>query len=174
MAITTQFKSEHYMSSNIFIKTKTFLNHYVNFKLGLAGGLFLGCVVFYINLSHGYPLALAAASKQAAYSFLFAGLITRNNEKLALRGEQSWLTVIFAAGISSSIAIGLTFIVHNLKGTPEPLMSTLPTMLTAPFSFAALAWREQQKTNEDQSQEQSLEQSNANNIVFEEKELINE
>jgi len=43
--------------------------------------------------------------------------------------------------VSSCVAVGLTFLVHSLKGTPEPLLSTLPTALIGPPGFLVLGWR---------------------------------
>ena len=41
------------------------------------------------------------------------------------------------------MAVGFTYLVHSLKGTPEPFLSTLPTMVIAPPAFVWLAWKRQ-------------------------------
>lgn len=117
------------------------LSRHINYRMAFAGAGVLGTVVFAINLAHGIPLALIAAGKQALYTFLVAGFITRNNERLARRGNHGLLALVVAVTVSSLLAIGLTFCVHSLKGTPEPWLSTLPTVLMAPPGFLLLAWR---------------------------------
>ncbi len=129
----------------MFSKFYQVFTHYVNIKLAFAGAFILGAVVYYLNMPHGHLLASSAALKQASYTFLASGFLTRHNEKLAIRGTNRCRALFLAAGSSAGIAIALTFLVHSLKGTPEVFLSTLPTILTAPFSFLFLAWREQGK-----------------------------
>jgi hypothetical protein len=63
-------------------------------------------------------------------------LITRLNENLALMESNRWVAIVLASSVSSSMAVGFTYLVHSLKGTPEPFLSTLPTILLAPPGFA--------------------------------------
>jgi hypothetical protein len=103
-------------------------------KMGLAGALFLGTIVFFINYDHGFLNGLIAALKQAFYTFFVGGLITRLCENIATVSKK--ITAVFIAVlIPSIIAIVLTYIVHSLKGTPEPLNSTIPTIILAPMGF---------------------------------------
>jgi hypothetical protein len=120
-------------------RIKNILDSYIDYKAAFFGSLLLGSVVFFINYEHGAFLATTAASKQMLYTFFIAGLITRNNEKISLKFDQAIISISVAIIISSIIAVGLTFLVHNLKGTPKPLMSTLPTLILAPPSFLILA-----------------------------------
>jgi hypothetical protein len=39
------------------------------------------------------------------------------------------------------VTVAAVFAVHSARGTPEPLLSTLPAALLGPPSFAAYAWR---------------------------------
>jgi hypothetical protein len=65
---------------------------------------------------------------------------------------------LFAAVVvPSAIAIGLTTILHMLKGTPEPLRSVLPTMLTAPPAFFWWGWRK--RAGRDASAKASADES---------------
>lgn len=116
--------------------------------MGLAGGLFLGTIVFFINYDHGAGAALIAASKQATYTFLAGGAITRISENIASSFSRDIVAILLAVIIPTIIAVTLTYIVHSLKGTPEPLNSTIPTMLFAPWGFLwwALRKRKQLKT----------------------------
>ncbi|TNF34865.1 MAG: hypothetical protein EP312_05265 [Gammaproteobacteria bacterium] len=122
------------------------LDTHINYRMAFAGALVLGLTVFAINVAHGTAPALVAAGKQALYTFLVAGFITRHNERLAVRYANPWRAMPMAVGSSCALAIGLTYLVHSLKGTPEPLLSTLPTILMAPPAFTALAWRARSTT----------------------------
>jgi hypothetical protein len=119
---------------------ETFLEH-VDVSTAWKAALFLGVVVFAINYSHGALAALPAALKQATYTFFVAGFIVRLCENLVLKPSLGAMAFPLSVIIPSAIAIGLTFLLHNLKGTPEPLRSTIPTLLMAPPSFTVWAWR---------------------------------
>jgi hypothetical protein len=69
------------------------------------------------------------------YRYFVAGFITRLRENIAVRVEQRSLALLLAVLLPSSIAVGLTTLLHSLKGTPEPLRSVLPTLLMAPPAF---------------------------------------
>ena len=122
---------------------KRWMDEYIDYRIGLLAGLFLGSIVFVINHPHGLLLATTSALKQGAYTFLAGGLIARNNENLALRLREPWASLLLATFVSSCLAIGLTYFLHSLRGTAEPFFSTVPTMLFAPPSFFVLAWRAQ-------------------------------
>jgi hypothetical protein len=91
----------------------------------------MGTIVFVINYSgiHDVQLASTAALKQAAYTFLFGGVIMRTCELLATRISNRALALTAAILIPSLISIGLTYGVHSLKGTPKPVESTIPTAI---------------------------------------------
>ena len=108
---------------------------YFDPKLGLAGALLLGSIVFFINYDHGIGNGLIAASKQFFYTFFIGGFITRLCENLASSVEKKLIAIITAVLIPSLIAVFLTYILHSIKGTPEPLNSTIPTMILAPPGF---------------------------------------
>jgi hypothetical protein len=129
-------------------------NKYFDLKMGLISGVAIGTIVFFINWDYGISPGLIAASKQALYTFLAGGIMMRMTENLASRFSREFVAISLAVLIPSSIAITLTYILHSLKGTPEPLNSTIPTMLLAPFGFLwwALIKRRQLKniTGQDQ------------------------
>ena len=108
---------------------KHFMDRHINYGMAFAGAGFLGVTVFVINLSHGIPLALVAAAKQATYTFFAAGFITRNSERLAVRWHNRWLSLLMSITVSTGIAVGLTLLVHTARGTPEPFHSTIPTIV---------------------------------------------
>jgi len=107
------------------------------------GAAAFASAVFYLNIEHGAAPAAVAAAKQGAYTFLAAGLMARNTENLAVAFSNRWISFALGVGVSSCLAIGLTLLLHSARGTPEPLWSTVPTMLAAPPGFAFIAWRRQ-------------------------------
>ena len=114
---------------------------YVDVSTAWKAALFLGLVVYAINFSHGAFAALPAALKQAAYTFLASGFIVRLCENIIHQVRPMAIAWPLAILLPSAVAVGLTFLMHSLKGTPEPLYSTLPTLLITPPAFAVWAWR---------------------------------
>ncbi len=129
----------------ILKKIKQVMDRHINYRLAWIAAAGLALIVFLINCSHGIPIALVAATKQATYTFFVAGFITRGTEKLALLLDNQIASIALAAVVSAFWAITLTFLVHSLKGTPEPVLSTLPTALAALPGFGLLAWSTQKK-----------------------------
>lgn len=115
--------------------------------MGLGGGLFLALVVFFINVDHGVTNALIAAAKQGAYTFLAGGFMMRFSENLSIRYKNQLISITLAVVVPSCVAVTLTYIVHSLKGTPEPFNSTLPTIMLAPFGFFWWAFRKRKQLN---------------------------
>lgn len=136
------------MSSILPVKSKNSLGNNKLFdpKMGLAGALFLGTIVFFINFDHGIVNGLIAASKQALYTFFVGGFITRLCENIATI-KNSFYAIFLAVLIPSIIAVTLTYIVHSIKGTPEPLNSTIPTMILAPLGFLWWSTRKRKQLN---------------------------
>lgn len=120
---------------------KAFILKYVDVSTAWKAALLLGVVVYAINFSHGALAALPAALKQAAYTLLASGFIVRLCENLINRVRPLYLAWPLAILIPTAVAVVLTYLVHSLRGTPEPLYSTLPTLLVTPPAFAGWAWR---------------------------------
>jgi hypothetical protein len=116
-------------------RIKEFGARYIDYSMAWKGALLLAVAVWLINLGHGPLAALPAALKQATYTYFVAGFITRLCENIAVNVENRRLALSLAVLIPSCIAVGLTLLLHTLKGTPEPLRSVLPTLLTAPPAF---------------------------------------
>jgi hypothetical protein len=123
---------------------------FIDYRAAWMAALFLGAIVWLINLSHGPLAALPAAVKQASYTFFVAGFIMRLCERLSVQIARTWLALFLAVLLPGSIAVGLTFLMHSLKGTPEPLYSTLPTLLLAPPSM--FVWGKRSRARELNSQ----------------------
>lgn len=117
-----------------------FFTQYINLYAAIFGGSFLACVVFYINYDHGTGPATIAASKQFVYTFFFGGMFARLCEVLSLKLDQGFFAIVNATLVGTFLAGCATFTLHSLKGTPEPWLSTLPTLITSPPGFIALGW----------------------------------
>ena len=118
-------------------KTKNALgnNKFFDPKMGLAGALVMGTIVFFVNWDHGIGPGLIAASKQSLYTFLAGGTMMRITENIASYFRHNFTALLLAVLAPTVIAVTLTYILHSMKGTPEPLNSTLPTLLLAPWGF---------------------------------------
>ena len=68
-------------------------------------------------------------------------------ENLALRFKNHTISITLAVAVPAFLAVGLTYIVHSAKGTPEPLNSTIPTMIFAPLGFLWWAVRKRRQFN---------------------------
>ena len=119
--------------------------------MGLLGAGFMGSIVFFINFRPVWQNGVTAALKQAAYTFFFGGFIVRLCQHLAVTIKGKWLAYIIAMLVPSLLAIGATFAVHSLRGTPEPLYSTIPTMLTGPPAFLVWGVRKRRKMEKEQA-----------------------
>jgi len=122
-------------------KTMQFISRFINLRMGMAGALVMGSIVWMINAGFGWWPATTAAMKQAAYTFLFGGMLIKMLDAIAIRIKNRYLAVATATIITASVTIILVYIIHSLKGTPRPFASTLPTMIMAPPGFLALAIR---------------------------------
>ncbi len=134
---------------------KNYGDKYVDYKMGMAGALVMATVVFSINLygTHNYLGATTAALKQGTYTFFFGGVITKMAERLSTEIKRKTLALIAACIIPSLVSITLTFGMHNLKGTPKPLESTIPTtVLVIPSTFI-WGWMNRRKMEKNKSEE---------------------
>lgn len=114
---------------NFFLKPSK--SKFFDFKVGLAGGLVMGLVVFFINYFEADEVvgSLTAAIKQGAYTFLFGGSIMKLCETIALKLNPKWVALALAMLIPSTVSLLLTYGLHSLKGTPLPFESTIPTAI---------------------------------------------
>jgi len=126
-------------------------NKYFNTKVGLAGAAIMGIIVFFVNFSHGWILAGTAGLKQAVYTFFFGGIIVKILEFFLKQIKNKYTSIPVSVLIVTFITTFLVYIVHNLKGTPEPLLSTVPTLLLAPPAYIGMAIRFKKKKPEAQA-----------------------
>lgn len=123
------------------------LRNYFDLKVGSIGSTCMGAGVYLINrFGHEDYEALIAGGKQAAYTFLVGGSMTKLCERIA-RSDVSH-KVVKSIVYPSLITIGLTGSLHFLKGTPEPVKSTIPTLIGAPIGFTIWQRRIRRKLEE--------------------------
>ena len=110
---------------------------YIDFRIGMIGSVIMGLMVFGINYyetaeTYGIPNVLGsttAAVKQGFFTLFFGGAVMRFSEYLATSIEGKYMAIITSSITPSVSSILLLFIIHSLKGTPEPLLSILPTVI---------------------------------------------
>jgi hypothetical protein len=124
---------------------RKYAHRYINLKIGLIGALIMGSIVFIINMEHGWFLSTTAAMKQGLYTFFFGGIIVKLLEYLLRKITNPYLSIPVSVLVISGFTSLLVYGIHSLKGTPEPLLSTIPTLLMAPPGFLFLALRFKKK-----------------------------
>lgn len=117
------------------INTKNRVAHFLRENRGkTAVILAMGAASGLANAEHGLEAILTAGLKQCAYSGTSAVVLLSIYNKLAERvktlpGE---LVPIVAPTL---LTIAANYGVHSLRGTAEPLLSTLPTAITVIIGF---------------------------------------
>ena len=111
----------------------------INIKAGVLGAIIMGCIIYYINREHPWPWPMIAALKQAVYSFFAGGVIVRLLEYFLNSIKNPYLNIPLSILFTTIFTTVMVFIVHSMKGTPEPFMSTVPTMVLSPFGFLAMS-----------------------------------
>jgi hypothetical protein len=121
-------------------------NKYFDFKIGLAGAIFMGTIVFCINyFSTNLVIeSFTAALKQGAYTFLFGGFLMKGCEYIATHIKKRNWAIAMAIIIPTVLTLILTTVMHFLKGTPKPLASVIPTLMIIPAT-AVWAIRKRKK-----------------------------
>lgn len=123
-------------------------HQFIDYKIAVAGAVFLGGVVFWINYfaTHEIAGSTTAALKQGGYTFLFGGIFMKGCENLATKIKKRTLAIVAAIIIPSALTLLLTYTMHNLKGTPKPFESTIPTVLIIP---ATAIWSYRKRKQQD-------------------------
>lgn len=116
------------------------LNKFLDIRMGLLGALAMGTIVYFINCDHGVLLGLIAALKQGLYTFFFGALFVRMSENIASAIPHRRNAVILGGVVPALLTSVLTYVLHAIKGTPEPFHSTVPTMVTSVISFSLWAY----------------------------------
>ena len=94
--------------------------------IGTASGL--------ANVEHGLTAVLSAGFKQCIYSGISAAVLFKLYESLAKR-VKTLPGELVPIVVPTLLTIIVNYGVHNLKGTAEPELSTLPTAIMATLGF---------------------------------------
>jgi hypothetical protein len=132
-------------NSSFYQRCVRYIGRFIDIPTAIAGGMLMGIVVGLINRKFGIWPASTAAVKQAAYTFFFGGMMTRLLYIIQGKIRGNFAAIMFPVLIVTTITVSLVYIVHNMKGTPMPLESTIPTAILAPFGFSFLAYRKQRQ-----------------------------
>ena len=130
-------------------KTAKSAQKFIDYKIGFAGAIVMGGIVLGINYfsTHEISGSLTAAIKQGSYTFIFGGTLMKGCEYLATNIKKRRLAIVASIVIPSVFTLLLTFGLHNLKGTPKPIASTIPTLIIIP---ATAVWGVRKRNQMDQ------------------------
>ena len=133
-------------------QTLGFGKKFIDYKIGLAGAIVMGGVVFGINYfsTHDLVGSVTASLKQATYTFIFGGTLMKACEYIATTVKRRAQAVLLSILVPSIFTLILTFTMHNLKGTPKPIESTIPTTIIIP---ATAIWGFRKRKQMDGPQE---------------------
>lgn len=110
----------------------------------LGGALFVGSFVAAINFSAGLAAALMAGGKQALWTAIMAGLLTRFCRYLCTQSRFRLLPPMACATLGPSLlAIAGVTVLHYVGGTAYPLASIMVTVIFAPPGFWVIAYNMQ-------------------------------
>ena len=134
-------------------KTYNLVKENLDFKKGAIFGGLAGVAVGLINLKDGLEYAFYSGSKEIAKCFVVGSLNMGVCRKLATTIESKPKALAYATVIPAIMSTALTYGVHAyFQGTPNPVESTLPTLLSAPF-FLGLAVRERKLSEKRKGKE---------------------
>lgn len=111
------------------------MSDWVDVRSGLIGAFLLAMIVLAINWSHGPLAAGTSAAKQFVYTSIFGSLIVALTTRISRSRGPKALVLSVATLLPSVLTILAVTAVHHLRGTPEPVLSVIPTAVLAPVSF---------------------------------------
>ena len=123
-----------------------------NFKMGVVGGFCMGIAVFYINYyykSFELNISLITSIKQFFYTLLLGGFFIKACEILSLKYKSCFKSLFLAILLPSIDTIILTYCIHLVKGTPDPIISTFPTFLAGPSAYIFWSIKTRWKYNKE-------------------------
>lgn len=127
-------------------KVLSLLNKFLDIRMGILGAISMGLIVYYINADHGFMAAFIAALKQGLYTFFFGALFVRMSENIASSISLRIQAILCGGFVPSILTSALTYVLHAIKGTPEPWHSTIPTMILSLMSFSIWAYIKHRST----------------------------
>ena len=132
-----------------------FVYRNINLKMGAIGGVLMGSVAYYPNLSYGFDVAIIPALKQFVYTLIVGGSLVRITERISVSMPQRGLSIFLAFMTPTAITAVLITSIHVLKGTPNPLETILYTVLAAPPGFIFVAFYTRRKHDNSLANEEA-------------------
>jgi len=122
-----------------------FVKKFIDYKIGFAGAIVMGAIVFGINYYSTNQLtgSITASLKQGTYTFIFGGILMKACEYIATNIQKKTLAIVLSVAIPSVFTLLLTYTMHSMKGTPKPFESTIPTAIIIP---ATVVWGYRKRT----------------------------
>lgn len=108
---------------------------YFDLPNACLGALVMGGLVGYINGEHGLGPASIAGLKQGAYTFFVAGFVVQFCKWLAARPIAPVAAVMLGVLVPTFMTATMVYTVHSLRGTPEPVNSTILVVVMSLISF---------------------------------------
>ena len=133
------------------------INRFLDIRMGILGAIFMGGLVYFINMDHGMIPATIAASKQSLYTFFFGALFVKMAENIASQTPRRSLAVIKGGVVPAILTTALTFSLHAVKGTPEPFHSTVPTLVLGLMSFSTWSYLKHRSSFSEEADTETIE-----------------
>jgi len=121
------------------------VNKFMDFRMGILGAISMGTIVYWINMDHGMMPASIAATKQAFYTFFFGALFVKLAENIASNVQHRPLAILSGGAVPALLTTLLTYLLHSIKGTPEPFHSSVPTLVLGLMSFSTWSYLKHKK-----------------------------
>jgi hypothetical protein len=124
----------------VFAPRKYLLGRW-NWKSAVLSSWFRAAIFFFVNLTAGWPAAVAAMSSELVFRGITAGFYGAISEGFA-EAEPPWAAALCVMGAVPVVNHSLEFGVHWLRGTPKLLpsiaASVVFTMLSTLFNLYAM------------------------------------
>ena len=126
---------------------KTFLAQHFDWRSGVKAGALFALIVFLINVFATDPInwtgSATAAIKQFVYTFLIGSWLFGLAQWVSGHFRSPVLGICVSTVLVGSFASALILGMHSLRGTPEPLLSSLPAIIVGLVIVPALLMRKQ-------------------------------
>ncbi len=100
------------------------LNKHINFRMGCLSGIITGSIVFYINIEHGFTLALFSLLRQFSFNLFMGGFNIKVCEKVVHLIKPRRRAILLGTIIPSVQAFVILYSIHYFGNTPKPEAST--------------------------------------------------
>ena len=104
-----------------------------DWRSGVIAGVVFALVVFAINVAATDPVnwlgSVTAGLKQFVYTVFVGSWLFGFAQWISRRFESTVVAITVSTIVCGSLASALILGMHSLRGTPEPLLSSLPSII---------------------------------------------